>query len=135
MGEDGRPDLYVEISGDPVQGGQWSTAWGPGPDELTREYGVYQVFDRPHRIVSTATLRTPDGRTMESDLEQTFEDVDGRTRLTITQRRIPTEQVRDFVATVAWPASWMSGTTGDDHVAVRRPGPVAGPAVGRPGRR
>jgi uncharacterized protein YndB with AHSA1/START domain len=101
-GENGE-QLYVEVSGDPVQGGPWSTAWGATADELFHEYGVYSVFERPHRIVTPATFRTPDGRSMESELELTFEDLSGQTRLTIVQRGIPTEQVRDFVTSVAWP--------------------------------
>ena len=102
-GENGQP-LYVEISGEPVPGGEWSTAWGSSRDEFSHEYGVYRVIDRPHRIVTPATFRAPDGRTMHSELELTFGDQDGRTRLLVRQRGIPTEQVRDFVTKVAWPA-------------------------------
>lgn len=101
-GEDGLYP-YLDISGDPVPGGAWSTAWGASEDQVSHEFGVYEIVDRPHRIVTPATFRAPDGRTMRSELELTFEDQAGRTRLVIRQRGIPTEQVRDFVTAVAWP--------------------------------
>jgi uncharacterized protein YndB with AHSA1/START domain len=102
FGENGQ-ELHVEISGDPVAGGEWSTAWGPSADQMSRENGVYRVFDRPHRIETPSTFRTPDGKVMHSEIEVTFEDLSGRTRLNVVQRDIPTEAVRDFVTSVAWP--------------------------------
>ena len=106
MGGEGKEDLIVEIDGDPVVGGEWNAAWGHSKDEIYREHGVYQVIDRPHRVVMASTFHTPDGQSMESDVEVIFEDLGGKTRMVVVQRRIPTEEVRDFVATVAWPGAF-----------------------------
>jgi hypothetical protein len=45
---------------------------------MSRENGVYPVFDRPHRIETPSTFRTPAGKVMNSGIEATFEDLDGR---------------------------------------------------------
>ena len=44
---------------------------------MTYDTSVGQV-DRPHRIVTPATFRAPDGRTMRSELEVTVADQAGR---------------------------------------------------------
>jgi uncharacterized protein YndB with AHSA1/START domain len=106
MGEEGKDELIVEINGDPVVGGEWAAAWGHRKDEMFRERGVYQVVDRPHRVVMVSTFYTPDGQGTESETEVTFEDLGDKTRMVVVQRRLPSEEIRDFVIAVAWPGAF-----------------------------
>jgi uncharacterized protein YndB with AHSA1/START domain len=107
MGEQGQPDLIVEIHGDPVAGGEWEAAWGHSKDEMFRERGVYQVVDPPHRVVLVSTFYPPGGAPgTEAETEVTFEALGDKTRMVVVQRRLPSEELRDFVVTVAWPGAF-----------------------------
>lgn len=108
MGDDGQEeDMIVEITGDPVEGGVWDAAWGPSADEIYREHGVYRVVDRPHRLAMASTATMPDGSSQQSDVEVLFEDLGGRTRMTIIQRGLPDEATRDFLTDVALPGAFV----------------------------
>ena len=102
LGPDGPDDSVVEITNDLRVGGEWNAAWGDSPDRLFRERGVYQLIDRPHRLVMAHTGWTPDGESMESTIEVTFEDLGGKTRMVVAQTGFATEELRDFFATTAW---------------------------------
>ncbi|NJC71286.1 SRPBCC domain-containing protein [Planosporangium thailandense] len=102
LGPDGPDDSIVEITNDLRVGGEWNAAWGDSPDRLFRERGVYQVVDRPRRLVMALTGWTPDGLSMDTTVEVTFEDVGGKTRMVVAQRGLPTEEVRDFFTTAVW---------------------------------
>jgi uncharacterized protein YndB with AHSA1/START domain len=102
LGPDGPDDSIVEITNDLRVGGEWNAAWGDSPDRLFRERGVYRVIDRPRRLVMAHTGWTPDGETMDTMVEVTFEDLGGKTRMVVAQSGFPTEEVRDFFATAAW---------------------------------
>jgi uncharacterized protein YndB with AHSA1/START domain len=106
MGEEGQPDLIVEVNGDPVVGGEWAAAWGHSRDEMFRERGVYQVVDPPHRVVLVSTFYSPDGQGTETETEVTFEGLGDKTRMVVVQRRLPSEEIRDFVIAVAWPGAF-----------------------------
>ena len=101
----GDPDAIVETECDPRVGGRWVTAWGPSRDELYRETNVFEVVDRPRRLVMATTSSTPDGFTLETRTEVTFEEQDGRTRLTVVQSGFPTAELRDYFQTTAWPGA------------------------------
>jgi hypothetical protein len=45
---------------------------------------------------------TPDGESMDTTVEVTFEDLGGKTRMVVVQTGFPIEEVRDFFATTAW---------------------------------
>jgi uncharacterized protein YndB with AHSA1/START domain len=102
LGPDGPDGSIAEITNDLRVGGEWNAAWGESPDRLFRERGVYQVVDRPRRLVMAHTGWTPDGETMETTIEVTFEDLGGKTRMVVAQSGFPTEEVRDFFSTTAW---------------------------------
>lgn len=102
LGPDGPDDSIVEITNDLRVGGEWNAAWGDSPDRLFRERGVYQVVERPRRLVMASTGSSPDGESLDTMIEVTFEDLGGKTRMVVMQSGFPTEQVRDFFATVAW---------------------------------
>lgn len=102
LGPDGPDGSVAEISNDLRVGGEWNAAWGDSPDQLFRERGVWQVIDRPRRLVMAHTGWTPDGQTMDTTIEVTFEDLGGKTRMVVAQSGFPVEEVRDFFATTAW---------------------------------
>jgi uncharacterized protein YndB with AHSA1/START domain len=89
------PDWTVETECDLRVGGVWKSAWGPPGSEPYRETCVFQVIDRPRRLVMTSTMTTPGGSRLETELEITFEEENGKTRMTIVQSGFPTAEARD----------------------------------------
>jgi uncharacterized protein YndB with AHSA1/START domain len=102
MRDAGDPDAILETECDPRVGGRWVSAWGPSREELYRETNVFQVVDRPRRLVMATTSSTPDGFTLDTRTEVTFEEQDGRTRMTVVQSGFPTAELRDYFQTTAW---------------------------------
>ncbi|MEV0153351.1 SRPBCC domain-containing protein [Micromonospora sp. NPDC050686] len=89
----------VEIDVDLRVGGQQTAVWGPSRDMLFRETQTFLEIDRPHRLVTESTGSTPDGMTMTTRIEVTFEATDGGTLMTVVQSGFPTPEIRDFFAT------------------------------------
>ena len=92
------PDWIVEATCDLRVGGRWSIAFGPPGDTPARETNVFQVVERPRRLVYSSTMAMPDGSNIDTTMEVTFEEEAGRTRLTIVQRGFPTPERRDEFA-------------------------------------
>jgi uncharacterized protein YndB with AHSA1/START domain len=105
MRDAGDPDAILENECDPRVGGRWVAAWGPSRDQLYRETNVFEVVDRPRRLVMATTSSTPDGLTLDTRTEVTFEEHDGRTRMTVVQSGFPTAELRDYFRTTAWPGA------------------------------
>ena len=63
----------VEIEVDLRVGGQQTAVWGPDRDNLFRETQTFLVIDRPHRLVTESSGSSPDGMTMTTHVEVTFE--------------------------------------------------------------
>jgi uncharacterized protein YndB with AHSA1/START domain len=84
---DSRCDLRV--------GGVWSVSFGPSPDGLYHHRHVFEVIDRPRRILIASTETRPDGSSFETSLEFTFEPRGGRTLMTMVQAGFPNEGLRD----------------------------------------
>ena len=75
-------------------GGAWTVAFGPSPERLYRHRHVFEVIDRPRRLVlSTAEMRL-DGSTLRFETEFTFEGCGNRTLMTMIQRGLPTDELR-----------------------------------------
>jgi uncharacterized protein YndB with AHSA1/START domain len=89
------PDWTVETECDVRVEGWWTSAWGPPGSEPYRETCVFQVVDRPRRLVMTSTMTVPDGSSLDTELEITFEEESGKTRMTIVQSGFPTAESRD----------------------------------------
>jgi uncharacterized protein YndB with AHSA1/START domain len=89
------PDWIVESACDLRVGGRWMIAFGPPGDTPARETNVFQVVDRPRRLVYTSTMTLPDGSSLDTSMEVTFTDDNGRTRLTILQRGFQTPESRE----------------------------------------
>ncbi|WP_051407494.1 SRPBCC domain-containing protein [Nocardia sp. CNY236] len=92
----------VEIEVDLRIGGQQTAVWGPNPDTLFRETQTFVEIDRPHRLVTESTGAGPDGMTMTTRIEVTFEEDDGGTLMTVVHSGFPTPEVRDFFVDEGW---------------------------------
>jgi len=76
-------------------GGVWSVAFGPSREELYHHRHVFEVIERPRRIVIASTETRLDGSSLETTLEFTFEPRSGGTLMTMTHSGFPNEQLRD----------------------------------------
>lgn len=92
----------VEIEVDLRVGGQQTAVWGPSPDMLFRETQTFLEIDRPRRLVTESTGSTPDGMTLTTRIEVTFEDKDGGTLMTVVQSGFPAPEIRDFFVGEVW---------------------------------
>lgn len=92
----------VEIEVDLRVGGKQTAVWGPSPEALFRETQTFVEIDRPHRLVTDSTGAGPDGTTMSTRIEVTFEANDGGTLMTVVQSGFPDPGVRDFFAGEVW---------------------------------
>ncbi|MDR5701891.1 SRPBCC family protein [Agromyces aerolatus] len=92
----------VEITVDLRVGGKQLAKWGPSADQLFWEEQTFLEIDRPHRLVTESKGGTPDGDTMTTRIEVTFEAVDGGTLMSVVQTGFPTPEVRDFFETMSW---------------------------------
>ena len=99
------PNAILETACDPRVGGEWVAAWGASRDQLYRETNLFQVVERPRRLVMATTSTTPDGFQLDTRTEVTFEEQDGKTRMTVVQSGFPTAEIRDYFATTAWVAA------------------------------
>ena len=52
---------------------------------MFHETNVFEIVDRPHRLVSKSSYTAPDGWTLETDVEVTFQDEGGKTLMTVIQ--------------------------------------------------
>ncbi|MEU8106595.1 SRPBCC family protein [Nonomuraea muscovyensis] len=92
----------VEIEVDLRVGGRQTAAWGPDADNLFRETQTFVEIDRPHRLVTESTGSAPDGMSMTTTVEVTFEEHEGGTLLTVVQSGFPAPEVRDFFVKEVW---------------------------------
>jgi uncharacterized protein YndB with AHSA1/START domain len=89
------PGWIVESQCDLREGGLWTVTFGPSKDHLYEHRSVFEVVDRPQRILLATTERRPDGSGFDFSVEFTFEELDGQTRMTIIQSGFPTEALRE----------------------------------------
>jgi uncharacterized protein YndB with AHSA1/START domain len=99
---DERPGI-VEIDVDLRVGGTQTAVWGPNADTLFRETQTFLEIDRPHRLVTSSTGSSPDGMTMTTRIEITFEPQgDDSTLMSIVQSGFPVPEIRDFFVDEVW---------------------------------
>ncbi|HKE97466.1 MAG TPA: SRPBCC domain-containing protein [Actinomycetes bacterium] len=89
------PDWIVQAECDLRVGGRWTIAFGPPGGTPARETNVFEVVHRPQRLVYASTMTMPDGSSVDTRMQVTFEEEDGRTRLRIVQSGFPTPGLRD----------------------------------------
>jgi hypothetical protein len=68
----GRPGRNGSTDSAP-RSGVWSVDFGPSPRELYRHRHVFEVIERPHRLVLASTETRLDGSSFHTKLEFTFE--------------------------------------------------------------
>jgi uncharacterized protein YndB with AHSA1/START domain len=89
------PGWIVESRCDLREGGLWTVVFGPSSDHLYEHRSVFEIVDRPRRILLATTELRPDGSGFDFSVEFTFEELDGRTRMTVIQSGFPTEELRE----------------------------------------
>ena len=89
------PGWIVQSQCDLRIGGVWSVDFGPSPRELYRHRHVFEVIERPHRLVLASTETRLDGSSFDTQLEFTFEARGGKTLMTMTHRGFPTAELRE----------------------------------------
>lgn len=102
-GEDGQQAFYgqddpgwiVESDCDLRVGGVWTITFGPSRSHLYHHQHVFEVIDRPRRLVLATTERRPDGSSFDFAIEFAFEARDDGTLMTMTQTGFPTAELRD----------------------------------------
>ncbi len=109
------PDWIVESECDLRVGGRWSITFGPPGSEPARETNVFQEVDRPRRLVYASTMAMPDGSSLDTRMHVTFEEENGKTRMTIVQSGFPTPDLRDGFET-----GWASILDGLEHAVTAR---------------
>jgi len=85
----------VESECDLRVGGAWTVTFGPSRSRLHRHRHVFEVIERPRRLVLATTEFRADGSSFDFAMEFTFEEQNGRTLMTITQTGFPTVELRD----------------------------------------
>jgi uncharacterized protein YndB with AHSA1/START domain len=83
------PGWIVRSQCDMRVGGAWTVDFGPSPGQLYRHRHVFEVIDRPRRLVLSTTETRLDGSTLRFETEFTFETRGQKTLMTMTQRGPP----------------------------------------------
>jgi uncharacterized protein YndB with AHSA1/START domain len=89
------PGWIVESDCDLRVGGVWTVTFGPSRRHLYRHRHVFEVIDRPRRLVLATTEFRADGSSLDITIEFTFEEQDGKTLMTMTQSGFLTAELRD----------------------------------------
>ncbi|MET3806029.1 uncharacterized protein YndB with AHSA1/START domain [Nakamurella sp. UYEF19] len=98
---DEKPGI-VEIEVDLRVGGLQTAVWGPDESNLFRETQTFLIIVRPHRLVTESTGSTPDGMTMTTHIDVTFQAQDDGTLFSVVQSGFPNVEMRDFFSQHAW---------------------------------
>jgi uncharacterized protein YndB with AHSA1/START domain len=89
------PGWIVRSQCDLRVGGVWTVDFGPSRDELYRHRHVFEVIDRARRLLLSTTETRLSGTTLRFETEFRFEASEKRTLMTMTQRGIPTAELRE----------------------------------------
>jgi dihydrofolate reductase/uncharacterized protein YndB with AHSA1/START domain len=89
------PAWVVRSECDLRVGGVWRIDFGPSPAELYRHEHVFEVIERPRRLLLATTETRLNGATLEFETEFIFEARDARTLMALIQRGFPTDELRD----------------------------------------
>ena len=93
------PDWMVRSECDLRVGGRWTIEFGPAGGEPSRETCVFEVIERPRRLVYRSTMTMPDGSSVATRTQVTFEETGtGQTRVTVAQDGFPSAGWRDDFA-------------------------------------
>ena len=89
------PGWVVRSECDLQVGGVWTVEFGPSEDRIYRHRHVFEVIDRPRRVLMTTTETRLDGSSFDTEMEFVFEEQEGKTLLRMFHRGFPTTELRD----------------------------------------
>jgi uncharacterized protein YndB with AHSA1/START domain len=89
------PDWIVDSQCDLRVGGRWTITFGAPGNEPAREANVFEEVDRPRRLVFRSAMRMPDGASIHTRVQVSFDPENGKTRIRIVQRGFPSPELRD----------------------------------------
>lgn len=93
------PDWGVRSECDLRVGGRWTIEFGPPGARPARETCVFEAVERPRRLAYRSTMTMPDGSSVGTRTDVTFEETDtGQTRVTVVQSGFPSAGLRDEFA-------------------------------------
>jgi uncharacterized protein YndB with AHSA1/START domain len=118
------PGWIVRSECDLQLAGRWTIEFGPPDGRPPLEVCVFEVVDRPRRLVFRSTMSMPDSSSIATRTHVTFtRTAGGQTRLTVVQRGFPAAELRDEFS-----RGWAQILAGLSPVAAARtaspPGPV-----------
>jgi uncharacterized protein YndB with AHSA1/START domain len=106
------PDWIVRTECDLRVGGRWTIEFGPPGARPTREVCVFDVVERPHRLAYRSTMTMPDGSSLATRTDVTFEEAGpGQTQVTVVQSGFGSAGLADEFAD-----GWTSILAGLDRV-------------------
>jgi uncharacterized protein YndB with AHSA1/START domain len=88
------PGWIVRSESEVRIGGAWTIAFGPSPKRLYRHRHVFEVIDRPRRLLLSTMETRLDGSTLRFETEFTFDECADGTLMTMIQRGIATDELR-----------------------------------------
>jgi uncharacterized protein YndB with AHSA1/START domain len=110
------PDWIVRSECDLRVSGQWTIEFGPPDGRPSRETCVFEVVDRPRRLVFRSTMVLPDGSSVDTRTYVTFTGTTaGQTLLTVEQTGFPAAELRD-----EWTDGWGGILAGLTRVVAAR---------------
>lgn len=110
------PDWIVQSVCDLRVGGRWTIEFGPPGGPPSRETCVFEVVDRPRRLVFRSTMVLPDGSSVDTRTHVTFAGTTGgQTRLTVVQTGFPAADLRG-----EWTDGWGAILAGLSRVVAAR---------------
>jgi uncharacterized protein YndB with AHSA1/START domain len=110
------PDWVVQSECDLRVGGRWTIEFGPPDGQPSRETCVFEVVDRPRRLVFRSTMVLPDGSSVDTRTHVTFTGTTGgQTRLTVVQTGFPAADLRG-----EWTDGWGAILAGLSRVVAAR---------------
>lgn len=89
------PGWIVESRCELRVGGAWEVSFGPSPDQLYRHRHVFEVIERPRRLLLATTETRLDGSELTFTTEFTFASSEGATLMTMVQFGFPSDELRD----------------------------------------
>jgi uncharacterized protein YndB with AHSA1/START domain len=89
------PGWIVRSECDLRVGGVWTVEFGPSEDRIYRHRHVFELIDRPRRVLMTTTETRLDGSSFDTEMEFVFEERAGKTLLRMFHRGFPTTELRD----------------------------------------
>jgi uncharacterized protein YndB with AHSA1/START domain len=89
------PGWIVRSQCDLRVGGVWAVEFGPSQDQMYRHRHVFEVIERPRRLLMTTTETRLDGSSFDTEMEFLFEEQGDKTLMRLVHRGFPTTELRD----------------------------------------